>query len=174
MRLGPNVTNYIDIFLVFFDHLPSYFDIFYLINLDKKSTFWTTYPPLLFNIVCECPLTSYVFHWILTSVKDGLKLFLQVLQQSIHSQAFIPSNLFPMSLWWELFPMPFNRAKWGPPIFVTSKLCKARRMVKPKRASCSDEIQLALVKLGGRHGRGCCYCCNCCCCRCCCRHTDRI
>ena len=33
------VTNYVDKFLSFVDHLPTYVDIFYLINVDKKSTF---------------------------------------------------------------------------------------------------------------------------------------
>ena len=34
-------------FFGLFDHLPSCVDIFYLINIDKKFTFWTTYPPQL-------------------------------------------------------------------------------------------------------------------------------
>ena len=38
-------------FWFFWDHLPPSFDIFYLINIDKKSTFWTTYPPPLLNKV---------------------------------------------------------------------------------------------------------------------------
>ena len=54
-------TNYVDKFLAFFDHLPPYVDIFYPIFLDKKYIhFWTTYPPLLVNVVCERPLT---FEW---------------------------------------------------------------------------------------------------------------
>ena len=86
--------NYIDIFFVFW---TTYVDIFYFMNVDESQRFWTTYPALLVNKVCECPLTSYVFHGILTSVKDGLKSFLQVLQQTIHPQgicyeAFISSN----------------------------------------------------------------------------------
>ena len=32
-------TNYIDKFLAVFDHLPHSSDIFYLINVDEKSTF---------------------------------------------------------------------------------------------------------------------------------------
>ena len=32
-------TNYVDKFLAFFDHLSPSIDIFYLINLDKKSRF---------------------------------------------------------------------------------------------------------------------------------------
>ena len=32
-------TNYVDKFLSFFDHLTPYVDIFYLINVDKKSWF---------------------------------------------------------------------------------------------------------------------------------------
>ena len=39
----------------FFDHLPSSVDIFYLMNVGKKSTFWTTYPPPLVKLVCERP-----------------------------------------------------------------------------------------------------------------------
>ena len=33
------LANYVDNLLAFFDHLSSYVDIFYLINVDKKSTF---------------------------------------------------------------------------------------------------------------------------------------
>ena len=50
-------TNYVDKFLPFFD--LTYVDIFYFINIDIKSTFWTTYPPLLVNVVCERPLWSF-------------------------------------------------------------------------------------------------------------------
>ena len=42
-------TNYVDIFLPVFDHLPPFVDSFYLIN------FWATYPPLLLNVVCGWP-----------------------------------------------------------------------------------------------------------------------
>ena len=28
-------------------------------NIDKKSTFWTTYPPLLVNVVCKRPLILF-------------------------------------------------------------------------------------------------------------------
>ena len=37
-------TNYVDRFMTFFDHLPPYVDIFYLINVDKKSTFLDSLP----------------------------------------------------------------------------------------------------------------------------------
>ena len=37
-------TNYVDKILSFFDHLPPSVDIFYFMNVDKKWTFWTTYP----------------------------------------------------------------------------------------------------------------------------------
>ena len=37
-------TNYVDKILAFFDHLPPSVDIFYGINVDKKSIFSTTYP----------------------------------------------------------------------------------------------------------------------------------
>ena len=43
---------------LFFDPLPPYVDIFYLINVDKN---WTTYPLLLVNVVCERPLAWYVY-----------------------------------------------------------------------------------------------------------------
>ena len=46
-------TNYVDKFLAFFDHLPPSVDIFYLINVDKKSTFLDYLPPPLVNVVCE-------------------------------------------------------------------------------------------------------------------------
>ena len=49
-------TNYVDKVLAFFDHLPPSVDIFYLMNVDKKQHFWTTYPPFLVNVVCERPL----------------------------------------------------------------------------------------------------------------------
>ena len=51
-------TKYVDKILSYFDHLPPYVDIFYLIKVDKIWHFWTTYPPLLFNVVCERPLSS--------------------------------------------------------------------------------------------------------------------
>ena len=47
-------TNYKD--KCFFDHLPLSVDIFYLIKLIKRWHFWTIYPPLLVNVVCERPL----------------------------------------------------------------------------------------------------------------------
>ena len=54
-------TNYVDNILTFFDHLKPWVDIFYGINVDKKSGhLWTTYLPRLVNVVCEqppiCPL----------------------------------------------------------------------------------------------------------------------
>ena len=42
--------------LAFFDHLPPSVDIFYGINVDKKSIFLTTYSPPLVNVVCERPV----------------------------------------------------------------------------------------------------------------------
>ena len=50
-------TNYVDKIMAFFDHLPPSVDIFYGINVDKKSIFSTTYPLPLVNVVCECPLS---------------------------------------------------------------------------------------------------------------------
>ena len=46
--------------LAFFDHLPPSVDIFYGINVYKKSIFSTTYPPPLVNVVCERPLMYLV------------------------------------------------------------------------------------------------------------------
>ena len=34
---------YVDKLLAFFDHLPPFVDIFYLINIDKSQHCWTTY-----------------------------------------------------------------------------------------------------------------------------------
>ena len=45
-------------FWLFFDHLPPFVDIFYLMNVDKKSTFLDHLPPLLVDIVCERPPTA--------------------------------------------------------------------------------------------------------------------
>ena len=42
--MGRAFTNYIDRFLAFFDHLPPYVDILYLINIDEKSTFMDYLP----------------------------------------------------------------------------------------------------------------------------------
>ena len=42
--------------LAFFDHLPPSVDIFYGMNIDKKSILLTNYPPPLVNVVCEWPL----------------------------------------------------------------------------------------------------------------------
>ena len=42
--MGQAFTNYIDRFLAFFDHLPPYVDILYLINIDEKSTFMDYLP----------------------------------------------------------------------------------------------------------------------------------
>ena len=61
--------NHVDKILVFFDHLPLYVDIFYLIRVNKKSTFSDylpidfliksmTYPLSLLNLVKECPPTQ--------------------------------------------------------------------------------------------------------------------
>ena len=37
-------TNYVDNILAFFDHLPTCFYIFYLINVDERLTFWNYLP----------------------------------------------------------------------------------------------------------------------------------
>ena len=54
--LQESFTNYVDKILTFFDHLPTFVDIIYGINVDKKQTFWTTYLPCFVNVVCERPL----------------------------------------------------------------------------------------------------------------------
>ena len=36
-------TNYVDKILAIFDHLPSFIDILYGMNVDKIGHFWTTY-----------------------------------------------------------------------------------------------------------------------------------
>ena len=50
--------NYVDKSLAFFDHLPPYVDISYLIRVSKKSTFldYLPTPPSLVNVVKECSL----------------------------------------------------------------------------------------------------------------------
>ena len=47
---GP-FKNYIDKILAFFDHLPPSIDIFYLMDVVKKSTILDYLPPPLVNIV---------------------------------------------------------------------------------------------------------------------------
>ena len=42
-------------FWLFWTTFPMYVDIFYLIRVDKKSTFWTTYPPHLSNVGKNAP-----------------------------------------------------------------------------------------------------------------------
>ena len=65
-------TNYVDKILAFFDH-PS-IDIFYGINVDKKSIFLTTYPPTLVNVVCECPLFVVIFMNTISLVNNFVKI----------------------------------------------------------------------------------------------------
>ena len=55
-RLGPSIndvrgsfTNHVDKILAFFDHLPSFVDIFYGMNVHKKRTFLDHLP----NSSCE-------------------------------------------------------------------------------------------------------------------------
>ena len=45
--------NHVDIILLFFDHPPTSVDIFYVLNLDKKGNFLTTYPPSVVHVVFE-------------------------------------------------------------------------------------------------------------------------
>ena len=42
-------TNYVDTILAFFDHLTHFVDIFYLMNIDKKSMFVDYLPPISFK-----------------------------------------------------------------------------------------------------------------------------
>ena len=46
-------TNYVDKILAFFDHLHTFVDIFYGMNVDKSGHVLTTYLPRLVNVVCE-------------------------------------------------------------------------------------------------------------------------
>lgn len=46
--------------LPLFDHLTTYVDIFYFINVDKKPKFLTTYSPLLVNVVFEWHLYAFI------------------------------------------------------------------------------------------------------------------
>ena len=48
---------------VFFDNLPPYVDISYVINVEKKSTFLDL---LLVNVVCEWPIRSAHSHKFIT------------------------------------------------------------------------------------------------------------
>ena len=45
-------TNYVNKTLAFFDHLPTYVDIFYGMNVDKKWALLDHLP----NVICERPL----------------------------------------------------------------------------------------------------------------------
>ena len=44
--LEGSFTNYVDMYLGFVDHLPTSVDIFYLINVHKKSAFLDHLPTL--------------------------------------------------------------------------------------------------------------------------------
>ena len=47
-------TNYVYKFLAFIDHLPPSLTLSTLQMLTRRSQhFWTTYPPLVLNVVCE-------------------------------------------------------------------------------------------------------------------------
>ena len=86
---GP-FTNYVDKFLAFFYHLPPCVDIFYLVNVDQNWYFWTTYPPLLVNVICERPLGEKWRQKVYASNKsvDGLN-FSQVTVACFMSQCGI-------------------------------------------------------------------------------------
>ena len=60
-------TNYFDRILAFFDHLPPSIDLFYGMNIDKK---WTTYLPLLVNIVSEQPIITKFFNIMYFSFRE--------------------------------------------------------------------------------------------------------
>ena len=54
--------NHVDKSLAFYDHLPFYDDIFYLMRVNKKSTFLHyTFPPPLVNVIKECSLSMTWF-----------------------------------------------------------------------------------------------------------------
>ena len=67
--------------LSFFDHLPPSVYIFYDVKVYKKSIFLTTYPPLLVNVVCERPLSMYLFFYLVINppMKNSSKV-LKVLE----------------------------------------------------------------------------------------------
>ena len=64
-------TNYVDKILAFFDHLHTFVDIFYGMNVDKKWIFKATYLPCLVNVFCEQPLT-----WLYVSLLRSLEFFI--------------------------------------------------------------------------------------------------
>ena len=50
-------NNYLDIILLFFDHLSTFAWTLFILNVDKKGQFWTTYPSHLVHLVFERPPT---------------------------------------------------------------------------------------------------------------------
>ena len=49
------IKNYVDIILLFFDHPPTFVDIFYLLNVDKNE-FLDYLLPSVIHVVFEWPL----------------------------------------------------------------------------------------------------------------------
>ena len=49
-------NNYVDIFLLFFDQLPTSTRTFFTLNVGKKGYFWTTYLPDIVHVVFGRPL----------------------------------------------------------------------------------------------------------------------
>ena len=52
-------TNYVDRILAFFDHLPPSVDIFYCINIDKKTRFLD----YLLPFSCKCSLFEIFYNY---------------------------------------------------------------------------------------------------------------
>ena len=71
-------TNYVDKILALFDHLPPCIDIFYLMIVDEYRHFWTTYPPLLVNVVCERPGSLRTYERLLIFVIISLIIRLDI------------------------------------------------------------------------------------------------
>jgi hypothetical protein len=69
-------TNYVDKILAFFHHLPPCVDIFYGMNVDKKTNISEppTYLPSLVNVVCERPLSSQALLGLLGILKRQGKI----------------------------------------------------------------------------------------------------
>ena len=91
-------TNYVDKILAFFNHLPTCAYILYLINLDKRWNFWTNYPPLLVNVVCECPLTVLILYILLKYISI-LPTIHDFLLASIKSETLLKQVNYYYNFW---------------------------------------------------------------------------
>ena len=52
-------TNYLNMFLAFFDHVLTYLPFNVNISCTKISLLLTTYPPLCVYVICESSLINY-------------------------------------------------------------------------------------------------------------------